>query len=77
MVATSQPLAAQAGLQMIALGGNAADAAIASAITLTLVEPTGCGSGPIIAILWDVSNFMVSTPRAVRLPNLIPRNIME
>ena len=54
MVATSQPLAAQAGLQMIARGGNAADAAIASAITLTLVEPTGCGIGSdAFAILWD------------------------
>ncbi|MEM8629901.1 MAG: gamma-glutamyltransferase family protein [Pseudomonadota bacterium] len=54
MVATSQPLAAEAGLSMIRRGGNAADAAIATAITLTLVEPTGNGVGSdAFAILWD------------------------
>jgi gamma-glutamyltranspeptidase/glutathione hydrolase len=54
MVSTSQPLAAQAGLSMIARGGNAADAAVATAITLTVVEPTGNGVGSdAFAILWD------------------------
>lgn len=54
MVSTSQPLAAQAGLSMIARGGNAADAALATAITLTVVEPTGNGVGSdAFAILWD------------------------
>ncbi len=54
IVATSQPLAAQAGLSMLARGGNAADAAVATAITLTLVEPTGNGVGSdAFAIIWD------------------------
>lgn len=53
-VATSQPLAAQAGLKMLALGGTAADAAVAAAMTLTVVEPTGCGIGSdAFAIVWD------------------------
>jgi gamma-glutamyltranspeptidase/glutathione hydrolase len=45
VVATSQPLAAQAGLQMLAAGGNAVDAILATAITLTLVEPVSNGIG--------------------------------
>ena len=54
MVATSQPLAAQAGVSMLAKGGTAADAAVATAIALTVVEPTGNGVGSdAFAILWD------------------------
>lgn len=45
VVATSQPLAAQAGLQAIVDGGNAVDAAVCAAITLTVVEPTSNGLG--------------------------------
>jgi gamma-glutamyltranspeptidase/glutathione hydrolase len=54
MVSASQPLAAQAGLEMLHRGGSAVDAAIAAAMVLTLVEPTGNGIGSDgFAIVWD------------------------
>lgn len=53
MVCTGQPLAAQAGLRMLQAGGNAVDAAIATAICLTVVEPTSNGLGSdAFAIVW-------------------------
>lgn len=54
IVSTSQPLAAQAGLRMLLKGGNAVDAALATAITLTVVEPTMNGLGSdAFAIIYD------------------------
>jgi gamma-glutamyltranspeptidase/glutathione hydrolase len=54
VVCTSQPLAAQAGLRMLEQGGNAADAAVATAIALTIVEPVSNGIGSdAFAIVWD------------------------
>ena len=53
-VATTQPLAAQAGLQLLAEGGSAVDAILATAITLSLVEPVSNGIGSdAYAIVWD------------------------
>jgi gamma-glutamyltranspeptidase/glutathione hydrolase len=45
MVATSQPLAAEAGLSILKKGGNAFDAAIATALTLSVVEPMSTSIG--------------------------------
>ena len=54
IVSTSHPLAAQAGLRILAQGGNAVDAAIATAAAMTLVEPCSNGLGSdAFAILWD------------------------
>ena len=54
MVATSQPLATQIGLDILKRGGNAIDAAIAANAALGLMEPTGNGmGGDLFAIVWD------------------------
>lgn len=53
MVCSSQPLAAQAGLEMLKKGGNAVDAAVAAAAAHTVLEPTSNGLGSdAFALVW-------------------------
>ncbi|MCK5247300.1 gamma-glutamyltransferase, partial [Candidatus Bipolaricaulota bacterium] len=56
MVATSQPLAVQTGIDVLKSGGTAVDAAIAVNAMLGLVEPMSCGiGGDVFAIVWDAA----------------------
>jgi gamma-glutamyltranspeptidase/glutathione hydrolase len=61
MIATSQPLAVQAGLEMLNQGGSAADAAVATAAALNVTEPTSTGiGGDCFALYYEASTRQIS-----------------
>ena len=77
MVATSHPLAAQVGLDVLKAGGNAADAAIAVNAMLGVVEPMSCGiGGDMFAIYWDAKTQKLSGLNASgRSPYTLTREV--
>jgi gamma-glutamyltranspeptidase/glutathione hydrolase len=61
IVAASQPLAAQAGLHILSIGGNAADAAVATAAALAVTEPTSTGiGGDCFALYFDAHSGLIT-----------------
>ncbi len=64
MVATSQPLAAQAGVSILKDGGNAFDAAVATAAALNVVEPTSTGLGGDVFALYRTADGEVGAMRS-------------
>ncbi len=77
MVCTGQPLAAQAGLRILQEGGNAIDAAIATAICLTVVEPNCNGLGSdAFALVW-FKNMLYGLNGSGYAPALLTRDVVK
>ncbi|MBN1344426.1 MAG: gamma-glutamyltransferase [Phycisphaerae bacterium] len=79
MVAGSQPLAVQVGIEILQAGGNAVDAAVAVNAMLGLVEPMSCGiGGDLFAIVWDAGAGKLHGLNASgRSPHAISRELMR
>jgi len=85
MVVTSQPLAAMSGLRMLMDGGNAIDAAVATAATLNVVEPGSTGAGgDVFALVWSAKQKRVQalnasgrSPAAACLDELLAKGFTE
>jgi len=77
MVATSQPIAADAGLEILKQGGNAVDAAVATAACLTVVEPTSNGiGGDAFAICW-INNELIGMNSSGKSPELLTADKLQ
>ena len=76
-VATSQPLAAQAGLEMLRRGGSAADAAVATAAAMTVLEPTTNGIGGDGFVLGIFGGEVVGLNASGRSPARQPRSAFD
>jgi gamma-glutamyltranspeptidase/glutathione hydrolase len=79
MVATSQPLAVQVGVDVLKKGGHAVDAAIAVNAMLGLVEPMSCGlGGDLFAIVWDAkTEALVGFNGSGRAPQAMTRELFS
>ena len=83
MVATSQPTAAQTGINILNKGGNAIDAAVAMAASLTVVEPTSNGiGGDAFALVWTNGklfglNSSGPSPKAISLQTVLDRGFTK
>jgi gamma-glutamyltranspeptidase/glutathione hydrolase len=73
MVASSQPLASQIGLDVLKRGGNAADAAIAMAAALNVTEPnmTGIGGDAFAMVYWSKSKTLEALNSTGRAPRAL------
>ena len=76
-VATSQPLAAQAGVEILRKGGTAADAAVATAAAMTVLEPTTNGIGGDAFVLGIFKGEVVGLNASGRSPARQPRSAFE
>ncbi len=78
MVCTSQPLAAQAGLDILKKGGNAIDAAIATAAAMTVLEPTSNGiGGDAFALIWTEGELKGLNASGPAPDAIVPEEIKE
>lgn len=79
IVAASQPLAAQAGIDILALGGNAADAAVAMAAALNVTEPTSTGiGGDCFALYYDAdSSEITALNGSGRAPSALTLDLLD
>ena len=79
IVAASQPLAAQAGIDILALGGSAADAAVATAAALNVTEPTSTGiGGDCFTLYYDAETRQITALNGSgRAPSALTLDVLE